>query len=128
MNTHVNVKESLIEINKLSRQILSRIEIIHGQVQEDHQKESINKTDSIPSEPSIETELNVLLVNRQHLITQLFEQFKLEEIKEQSILLSELTSLDTELSQRSQLCKNALAAQVIKLKKSKKVANSYKKY
>lgn len=124
------VKESLIEINDISRQILSRIQEVHEDVQEDNLKRTLTEadSDSTSSNPPMKTELSILLANRNILITQLFEHFTLQKIKEQPILLDELTSLDAELSQRSQLCKDALAAQVIKLKKSKKVANSYKKY
>lgn len=127
-----NVKETLTQINHVSRQLLSRIQYMqtilqenpHTQAQTQTQGNSSTKTQKKDNED----ELTELMSNRQCLITHLFEQYSAEEIKVEHLLINEMTTLDTELSIKSQVCKNTLAEQVIKLKKSKKVTNSYKKY
>lgn len=116
-----NVKETLTQINHVSRQLLSRIQYMqtilqenpHTQAQTQTQGNSSTKTQKKDNED----ELTELMSNRQCLITHLFEQYSAEEIKVEHLLINEMTTLDTELSIKSQVCKNTLAEQVIKLKK-----------
>ena len=65
---------------------------------------------------------------RQDLISTLFEQKTTEELSIEVELLNEMISLDSELSSKSQKCKQALAEQIITLKNNKKVKKSYQKY
>tara|TARA_R110001583_G_scaffold86759_2_gene226559 strand:+ start:6192 stop:6590 length:399 start_codon:yes stop_codon:yes gene_type:complete len=128
------VKESLKQINHVSRQLLSRIQDVQNGIQEKSQTQPDSSSDTrltdnkLPDNELTDSELTGLASNRQNLITHLFEHNLLEEIKAQLPLLNEMTSLDAELSIKSQACKHALAEQVMKLKKSKKMAHSYKKY
>lgn len=114
-----DTKHQLEIINDVSRQLLSRVLAISNQVQE-------NKTNI--SEPTTDDELTELMVTRQRLIHSLFEKNTHEEISIEIDLLNEMVLLDIELSNQSNECKQALAKQVIKLKKSKKVTKSYQKY
>lgn len=118
-----SVKETLIEINTLSRQLLSRISDVQNEAsalpEENKVSEKNNKeTDNIES----------LTAQRQKKIKSLFKSHQLVQVKAEQALLDELLYLDKELLNHSQTCKNTLAQQVIKLKKSHKVANSYQKY
>lgn len=123
------VKESLKQINHVSRQLLSRIEDMQNDIQEKSQAQRDSSSDTRLTDNKLpDNELTELASSRQSLITHLFEHNLLEEIKAQLPLLNEMTSLDAELSIKSQACKHALAEQVMKLKKSKKMAHSYKKY
>ena len=133
------VKESLKQINHVSRQLLSRIEDMQNDIQEKPQAQRDSSSDTQLTDNKLldneltdselpDNELTELASSRQSLITHLFEHNLLEEIKAQLPLLNEMTSLDAELSIKSQACKHALAEQVMKLKKSKKMARSYKKY
>ena len=118
-----NVKETLIEINTLSRQLLSRINDIQNKTEElTEEKNDSDKNDKVPDS------LESLMTLRQKKIKQLFENSKLDQINAEQALLDELKYLDKELVSQSQICKNTLAQQVIKLKKSHKVTNSYQKY
>lgn len=123
-----NVKETLTQINHVSRQLLSRIQYMQTILQENPHTQAQTQGNSSTKTQKKDDELTELMSNRQCLITHLFEQYSAEEIKVEHLLINEMTTLDTELSIKSQVCKNTLAEQVIKLKKSKKVTNSYKKY
>lgn len=118
-----SVKETLIEINTLSRQLLSRI----NNIQNETESLSEEKKDSDKDSKSADT-LESLMTLRQNQIKQLFENNKLDQIKAEQALLDELKYLDKELVNQSQICKNTLVQQVIKLKKSHRVTNSYQKY
>ena len=119
-----SVKESLEQINQVSRQLLSRIQDMQNILQESLQ--SKDDTSTIIQETY--NELTRLISIRQSLITHLFEQNSTEEIKTQHLLINEMKALDTELSIKYQTYKHALADQLIKFKKSKKAAKSYKQY
>ena len=118
-----SVKKTLIEINTLSRQLLSRINNIQSEAEGFSEEEKDSDKDD-----KVANNLESLMTLRQEQIKQLFESNKLDKIKAEQALLDELIYLDKELINQSQTCKNTLAQQVIKLKKSHKVTNSYKKY
>ncbi|MDP7591837.1 MAG: hypothetical protein QF552_03915 [Litorilituus sp.] len=128
-----SVKKALVEINTLSRQLLSRI----SDVQQSLNSSDDNSSDDNSSDEKVTSdkpanindgELNSLILQRQTLITQLFENNSTKLIQAELPLLNELVTLDAVLSSTSQGCKNFLAQQVIKLKKNHKMANSYQKY
>jgi len=117
----IKIKKMLEKTNKISRHLLSRVLVMQNNIQE---KPNV-KYDSEATEQVTEHELTELMDQRQNLIKNLFEQYSAEEISHEVDLLNEMVTLDSELSKRSQLCKQDLAEQVIKLKKSKKVKKSY---
>jgi len=117
----IKIKKMLEKTNKISRHLLSRVLVMQNNIQE---KPNV-KYDSGATEQVTEHELTELMDQRQNLIKNLFEQYSAEEISHEVDLLNEMVTLDSELSKRSQLCKQDLAEQVIKLKKSKKVKKSY---
>lgn len=119
-----NIKASIEKINEVSRQLLSRIMSMQVNLQS---LENNSLVENIESQPS-DKELTNLVSTRHLLITQLFEQNNAEEISAQTTLLQEMLTLDSKLATNSALCKQAVAEQVIKLKKSKKVTKSYQKY
>ncbi|MCP5079992.1 MAG: hypothetical protein GY951_18345 [Psychromonas sp.] len=119
-----STKKALEQINEVSRQLLSRILFVQNSIQE-HKKV---QAEPATNEQITDHELTKLMSKRQSLINCLFKQNTREEISLEINLLNEMVSLDSELSNKSQACKQALAEQVIKLKKSKKVKKSYQKY
>ena len=69
------------------------------------------------------------LVARRHtLIDLLFKTFTQEQLSIELQLVNEMVLLDNQLTSNSQRNKQALAAQVLKLKKSKKITSLYQKY
>ena len=124
-----DIKSSLEQINEVSRQLLSRILTTHNKNQEDTANVNESNIDeSVINSSVAASELIELVSTRHHLIHCLFEQNAHEEISTELNLLNEMLSLDNELSSQSKSCKNALAEQVIRLKKSKKVTKSYQQY
>ena len=120
----ISAKKSLEQINELSRQLLSRILTMQKEIQQN----SININESNDDSSIIENELTKLMSKRHTLILCLFEQKTVKEISQELILLNEMVSLDSELSDKSKTCKQSLAEQVIRLKKRKKVTKSYQKF
>jgi len=119
-----NVQPLLENINKISRQILSRLNTL--------QKKSQENTSIVNEPTSFSTisndELKELVAKRDELIRYLFEQNKPDGLTQELTLLNEMVSLDGKLSSESQAFKKTLAGQVIKLKQGKKVTKSYQKY
>ena len=116
------IKESLEQINEVSRQLLSRILTVKNSIQQN--KDVLTSNDA----QIIDSELVELMSKRQKLIYALFEQNPTENISQESDLLNEVFSLNTALTSKSQACKQDLAEQMIKLKKSKKIKKSYLQY
>ena len=118
------VKQALININELSRQLLSCM--LSGQ------EVSQEKTDTQEHASAVNTvtdkELTELLSQREGLIKDLFEQNTTKDIALALTLVNEMLALDAELARKAQTCKQALAEQVLQLKKSVKVTQSYQEY
>ncbi len=118
------VKQALININDLSRQLLSCM--LSGQ------EVSQEKTDTQEHVAAVNTvtdkELTELLSQREGLIKDLFEQNTTKDIALALTLVNEMLALDAELARKAQTCKQALAEQVLQLKKSVKVTQSYQEY
>ena len=118
------VKQALININELSRQLLSCM--LSGQ------EVSQEKTDTQEHAAAVNTvtdkELTELLSQREGLIKDLFEQNTTQDIALALTLVNEMLALDAELARKAQTCKQALAEQVLQLKKSVKVTQSYQEY
>ena len=118
------VKQALININDLSRQLLSCM--LSGQ------EVSQEKTDTQEHPAAVNTvtdkELTELLSQREGLIKDLFEQNTTQDIALALTLVNEMLALDAELAHKAQTCKQALAEQVLQLKKSVKVTQSYQEY
>lgn len=126
-----DTKKAIEEINELSRQLLSRI--IAAQEKAEESTTGIDTTtlegEESKSENSIlDKELAKLMSVRDELIRDLFAQSKTDELEQELNRLNEMASLDSELLAQSQACKNALAKQVIKLKKGEKASKSYQGY
>lgn len=129
-----STKQALEKINEVSRQLLSRILDVQNSIQEKPQiQDEPIANETIPNkqvnnEQITAQELTELMSERQSLISRLFEKKSTEEISLELNLLNEMVSLDNELSNKSQGCKQVLAEQVLKLKNSNKVKKSYQKY
>ncbi|MCI2284619.1 hypothetical protein L3081_16005 [Colwellia sp. MSW7] len=115
-----SVIKSLTRINNISRQLLSRIQDLHADLQAPSQNQADEDDVNNSGEMIVDTELKELMLSRQRLITELFEQHALAEITAQHLLANEMKSLDGELLNLSQLYKHVLAEQVINIKKRKK--------
>ncbi len=122
-----NVNAAINEINDISRQLLSRILAVLKKIEQ--------KTEQSPTTAShenndeiTESELSALMSQRQKLINNLFNHYSQQELSNESDLLNLMSALDKQLSTSSQTCKQALANQIIKLQKRKKVTQSYQKY
>ncbi len=122
-----NVNAAINEINDISRQLLSRILSVLKNIEQ--------KTEQSPTTAShenndeiTENELSALMSQRQKLINNLFNHYSQQELSNESDLLNQMSALDKKLSTSSQTCKQALANQIIKLKKRDQVTQSYQKY
>lgn len=121
-------KKLLEQINEVSRQILSHVLAVQNTVR--NNTTMVNELEG--KEPDSdefmsEYALTELMSKRESLIHSLFKQ-KNEEVAHEQDLLNEMLLLDSDLLNKSQACKETLAGQVIRLKKSKKVSKSYQKY
>ena len=122
-------KQAIEQINKISRQLLSRILSMQNKALENSVMISESRGDeSNSNELLTEHALTELMSQRETLIKSLFKENPTSDITQEHILLNEMVSLDNELSSESKACKQILAKQVIRLKKSKKVSKSYQKY
>jgi hypothetical protein len=121
-------KKLLEQINEVSRQILSHVLAVQSTVKKN--SAMVNKPNGEePDNDELMSEyaLTELMSKRESLVHFLFKQ-KNEEMALEQDLLNEMISLDSDLLNKSQACKEILAGQVIRLKKSKKVSKSYQKY
>lgn len=127
-----DTKESIEKINEVSRQLLSCIQSVRTNLQPSNTNSPLNSPEDSskdnPDELTSNKELSVLAGIRHRLISYFFECNTLEELSSETALLQEMLALDNELRINSTLSKQELAEQVLKLKKSKKVAKSYQKY
>ena len=121
-----NRTKKLIErINEVSRHFLSRILAVQKNLQTSPQNLDNDDVHSVNKENK---ELTELMENRQTLITRLFEQNTAKDIHAEPELVLDMITLDNQLTANAELSKKVITEQVIKIKKSKKVAKSYKKY
>lgn len=138
------IKQSLEEINQISRQLLSRLLSVDKEIKESKtivKKSELDKLKSKNSDPNKSTdekvkqdslitydELTQLTEQREKLIHQLFKQNSKEDLSQEHLLLNELLSLDSDITNYSTICKKALTEQMIRFKKSQSVSKSYQKY
>lgn len=122
------IKQSLEKINSISRQLVSRLLSVQQKIKEETIVNDSNKDKTNTDDLITDDELTKLITQREDLIQHVFEQNTKNEIAVELTLLNEMVLLDNEISTHSTSCKNALAEQVIRLKKSKKVKKSYQKY
>ncbi len=127
------VKTSLEAIIKVSRQLLSQLDI---QIKNSDSADlagnkstlAANASKGMEKNPLTDEQLLGLVTERQSLITKLFEVHTQEQLNVQLPLINEMVLLDKQLTSKSQSHKISLAARVLKLKKSKKASNLYLKY
>ncbi len=122
-----NVNAAINEINDISRQLLSRILAVLKKIEQKTEQSSPNASHENTDEIT-ENELSALMSQRQKLINNLFNHYSQQELSNESDLLNQMSALDKKLSTSSQTCKQALANQIIKLKKRDQVTQSYQKY
>jgi hypothetical protein len=121
-------KKLLEQINEVSRQILSHVLAVQNTVRNNTTMVNELEGEEPDSDEFMsEYALTELMSKRESLIHSLFKQ-KNEEVAHEQDLLNEMLLLDSDLLNKSQACKETLAGQVIRLKKSKKVSKSYQKY
>ena len=124
-----STKSKLEKINNVSRQLLSRILSVRNKALENTVMISESSGDESNSDELLtEHAFTELMSEREGLIKSLFKEKTTSEITQELTLLNEMVALDNELSSQSKACKQILAEQVIRLKKSKKVSKSYQKY
>ncbi len=122
-----NVNAAINEINDISRQLLSRILAVLKKIEQKTEQSSPHASHENTDEIT-ENELSTLMSERQKLINNLFNHYSQQELSNESDLLNQMSALDKKLSTSSQTCKQALANQIIKLKKRDQVTQSYQKY
>lgn len=108
--TNNKVKQQLTEINIKSNQLLKRFEYDIN-ADEDLEVDEILKLQAI----------------REQLISNLFEQYPINEIQQELALINQMVSVDSELKVKTKSLKQSLADKLIKVKKGKKSALTYKK-
>jgi len=124
-----STKSKLEKINNVSRQLLSRILSVRNKALENTVMISESSGDESNSDELLtEHAFTELMSEREGLIKSLFKEKTTSDITQELTLLNEMVALDNELSSQSKACKQILAEQVIRLKKSKKVSKSYQKY
>jgi cell division FtsZ-interacting protein ZapD len=121
------VNESLDNINQVSRQLLSCILAIEDNTKENQQSAKAQHQPNTNAQIT-DNELTQLMSKREQLIKGLFEQHTPEAIAQELTLVTDMLSLDSQLSSQASAYKTRLAAQVMQLKKSKKVTQSYQRY
>lgn len=106
-----DIKQQLQLINTKSQQLLKRLEY------------------NVETDESLEVdEITQLQTVRNQLISNLFNQYSKDEIQQELQLINEMVKLDIDLQIKTETLKQAFASQLIKIKKGKKTALTYKKY
>ncbi len=126
---------SLEAINELSRQLLSQLDIQRESAESAESGEQktvlLNADEKTVLDNNLQysdEEMASLVARRHTLIDLLFKTFTQEQLSIELQLVNEMVLLDNQLTSNSQRNKQALAAQVLKLKKSKKITSFYQKY
>ncbi|PKG81133.1 hypothetical protein CXF85_20480 [Colwellia sp. 75C3] len=130
------VKNSLEAIIKMSRQLLSQLDIqieqsesTDGEYLTDNKQTLVANVSMGMVQSQLTNEQLLGLVNeRQSFIATLFEEHTQDQLTAQLALINEMVLLDEQLTLKSKSHKQSLATKVLKLKKSQKVSNLYKKY
>lgn len=108
--TNNKIKLQLTEINIKSSQLLKLFEY------------DINADEDLDVD-----EILKLQEVREQLISNLFEQYPINEIHQELELINQMVSVDSDLKVKTKSLKQALANKLIKVKKGKKSALTYKK-
>lgn len=108
--TNNKIKLQLTEINIKSSQLLKLFEY------------DINADEDLDVD-----EILKLQEVREQLISNLFEQYPINEIHQELSLINQMVSVDSDLKVKTKSLKQALANKLIKVKKGKKSALTYKK-
>lgn len=109
--TNNTIKHQLTEINIKSNQLLKLFEY------------DFNTNENFNIDEILE-----LQSVREQLISSLFEQHPLNEIQQELTLINQMVSIDADLKLKTNTLKQALANKLIKVKKGKKSALTYKKF
>ena len=109
---------------------MSQLDVRIENTERDNSQKTINIASSENSDDDQYTDqqLAKLVTERHALINQLFETYTQDQLSIELPLINELVSLDNQLTSKSQHNKKALAANILKLKKSKKVSKLYQRY
>jgi hypothetical protein len=120
-----SVQSSIIAINKASQQLLSQLETqLEANGSEKNQQSIVTNEESRLTDELLAN----IAAERQSLIAKLFEVYTQEQLSAELPLVNEMVSLDQQLTEKAQLNKQAIAEQMVKLQKSKKVTKLYQKY
>lgn len=109
--TTTDIEQQLQLIITKSQQLLKRLEF------------NIDTDDNLAVD-----EIKQLQTAREQLISNLFNQHTNDEIQKQLTLVNQMVNLDVDLQIKTEELKHALANKIIKIKKGKKSALTYKKY
>jgi len=125
-----NITSSLETINELSRLILSQLNIRIENTEHESSQDKLPEVspETADNDQYTDEQLAKLITERHNLIDLLFKTYSQVQLSVGLALINEMVSLDQYLTSSSQQSKQALAEQVIKLKKSKKVTRLYQKY
>jgi hypothetical protein len=124
------MQNSLKDINEVSRQILSQLDLQQLNIESEANQKTIPvaSPETADSSQYSDEKLLSLVIERNDRINQLFEKYSQEQLNNELPLINEMLSFDRQLTSQSQLNKSALSNRVLTLRKSNKVANLYKKY
>jgi hypothetical protein len=119
------VKSYLTAINEMSRQLLSQLDTqLENNASEKNQQSIASNEESQLTDELLAN----IAAERQSLVTKMFETFTQEKLSFELPLVNDMVSLDEQLTLKAQLNKQAIAEQMVKLRKSKKVKKLYQKY
>lgn len=106
-----DIKQQLLLINTKSQQLLKLLEY------------------NIETNESLEVdEITQLQVDRDQLISILFQQYTKNQMHDELQLINEMVNLDTNLQIKTEELKKSFANKLINIQKGKKSAITYKKY
>jgi len=125
-----NITSSLETINELSRLILSQLNIRIEDTEHESSQHPLQELapETADNDQYSDEQLAKLVTKRHTLIDLLLKTFTQKQLSIALPQINEMVSLNDQLTSSSQRSKLALAEQVIKLKKSKKVTRLYQKY
>jgi len=124
-----DVKATIESINELSQILLAQFDIQRESTEGNVAQQTSTElsADSATTNQYSDEKLLHLVASRDALIRQLFERYNQAQLSAELVLINEMVSLDQQLTSKSLQNKQALSAQVLKLRKNKKITNLYQK-
>jgi hypothetical protein len=121
-------QEDINAIIILSRQVMSLLQDQLVRTENGLKITTTSSSEEIRRSQLTDEKLSSLVSKRNALISQLFETYTQLQLGVEITFINELLSLDKDLTLIASMNKKELTEQILKLKKSKKVSNLYKKF